>query len=87
MAFTANTFVPAGEMGNSNVARTFNYRTGDNTAAVVGANYFDAAAATSGGLGLKNADLIFCQQLDGSDYYEVTVVAGVVAIVKTLAFA
>lgn len=87
MAFTPNTFIRLSAMANSNAAAMWSYRTGDNTAAVVGANYFDPAAATSGGYGLKDDDIILTQQSDGTDLYEVSVTAGVVAIIKTNAFA
>lgn len=88
MAFTPNTFIRLSAMANSNAAAMWSYRTGDNTAAVVGANYFDPAGAVTGGLGLKDDDVILTQQSDGTDLYEVSVSgAGVVAIVKTNAFA
>lgn len=87
MAFTANTFVPQSALANSDVPRIFSYRTSDNTATVTGANYFDAAADVAGGLGLRDADVILCQQSDGTDFYEVSVTAGVVAITLTAAFA
>ena len=87
MAFTPNTFFRLAATANSDAPALFTYRTADNTAAVVGANYFDLAGAVTGGLGLKTLDLILVQQSDGTDFYEVTVTAGVVAIVKTNAFA
>ena len=88
MAFTPNTFFRLSAVANSDAAAIFTYRTADNTATVVGANYFDPAGAVTGGYGLKNDDLILVQQSDGTDFYEVTVSgAGVVAIVKTNAFA
>ena len=88
MAFTPTTFFRLSAVANSDAAAVWTYRTADNTAAVVGANYFDPAGAITGGLGLKNDDIILAQQSDGTDLYEVTVSgAGVVAIVKTNAFA
>jgi len=88
MAFSASTFIPLSSMANSNAARIFSYRTDDASAAVVASGYFDDAASLTGGLGLKNADVILAQQSDGTDFYEVAVSgAGVVTIALTNAFA
>ena len=87
MAFTPDTFIRLSAVANSDAAAMWTYRTADNTATVVAANYFDLAAATPGGYGLKDDDIIMTQQSDGTDFYEVSVTAGVVAIIKTNAFA
>jgi len=88
MAFSASTFIPLSSMANSNAARIFSYRTADASATVVASGYFDDAASLTGGLGLKNADVILAQQSDGTDFYEVAVSgAGVVTIALTNAFA
>jgi hypothetical protein len=88
MSFTASTFIPLSSMANSNAARIFSYRSADNTATVAASGYFDPAASLSGGLGLKDADVILCQQSDGTDFYEVAVSGvGVVTVALTSAFA
>lgn len=88
MAFTASTFIPLSAMANSNAARIFSYRSGDSTATVAASGYFDPAASLTGGLGLKDADVILAQQSDGTDFYEVAVSgAGVVTVALTSAFA
>lgn len=79
MAFTANTFIRLSAQANSDAAAVFVYRTSaDNLAATKAANYFDDAAATTGGLGLKDADCILVQASDGTSILEVGVAAGVV---------
>lgn len=87
MAFTPSTFIRLSAMANSDAAAMWSYRSTDATATVVAANYFDPAAAITGGLGLKDDDVIFVQQSDGVDFYVVSVTAGVVAITHTNAFA
>ena len=88
MAFSASTFIPLSSMANSNAARIFSYRTADTSATTVTSGYFDLAASLTGGLGLKDADVILAQQSDGTDFYEVAVSgAGVVTIALTNAFA
>ncbi len=88
MAFTSNTFLPMSSQANSDASRSFAYNTTDATAAVTGANYFDDAAATTGGLGLKTDDFIFCTSSDGTDIYQVAVSAsGVVTLPLSVAFA
>jgi hypothetical protein len=62
MAFNADNFIPLSGMANSNAARMFSYRTTDTSATVIAASYFDAAANPAGGYGLKDADIILCQQ-------------------------
>lgn len=87
MAFTPSTFIPLSAMANSNAARIFSYRSGDSSATVAGSGYFDDAASLSGGLGLKDADVILAQQSDGTDMYEVAVSgSGVVTVALTNAF-
>ena len=88
MAFSASTFIPMSSMANSDAARIFSYRTTDATATVAASGYFDPAADPAGGLGLKNADVILCQQSDGTDFYEVAVTgAGVTTVALTSSFA
>lgn len=66
MAFTPDTFVPGSSMANSSAGRIFSYRTAaDNLSAVKAANYFDEAAAPSGGLGLKDGDFILVEASNG----------------------
>ncbi len=86
MAFSANTFIRLSAQANSDAAAVFVYRTADNEAAVTAANYFNPAAQVTGGLGLKNLDVILVQASDVTAFYEVTVTAGVVAINLTSAF-
>jgi hypothetical protein len=86
MAFSSSTFLPLSAQANSNASRAFVYNTGDNTATVGGANYFDAAADPAGGLGLKTDDYIFCTQSDGTDIYQASVSAGVVTLALSVAF-
>lgn len=87
MAFSASTFIPLSAMANSNAARIFSYRSADNSATVAASGYFDPAASLSGGLGLKDADVILAQQSDGTDFYEVAVSgSGVVTVALTSAF-
>ena len=87
MAFTPATFLPTSAMANSDASRTFSYNTADNTAAVGGANYFNAAGAVTGGLGLLTGDFILCTQSDGTDIYQVAVSgAGVVTLPLSIAF-
>ncbi len=88
MAFTATTFLPLSAQANSDASKMFVYNTADNTAAVTGANYFDAAGAITGGLGLKTDDYILTTQSDGTDLYQVAVSAtGVVTLPISIAFA
>ena len=87
MAFSASTFIPLSAMANSNAARIFSYRTADNSATTAASAYLNDAASLSGGLGLKDADVILAQQSDGTDFYEVAVSgSGVVTIALTNAF-
>lgn len=87
MAFTSNTFLPMSSQANSDASRSFAYNTTDATATVTGANYFDAAAVTTGGLGLKENDFIFCTASDGTNIYQVAVSAsGVVTLPLSVAF-
>ncbi len=86
MAFSSSTFLPQSAQANSNASRAFSYNTGDNTATVGGANYFDSAADPAGVLGLKTYDYIFCSHRDGSDIYQLSVSAGVVTLAVSVAF-
>ena len=87
MAFTSETFIPMSSMANSDAGRAFSYTTADNTA-TTGANYYDSAAAITGGLGLRTGDFIYVTQGDGTDIYQVAVSgAGVVTLPLSVAFA
>ncbi len=88
MAFTSETFIPMSSMANSDAGRAFSYTTADNTATTEGANYYDSAAAITGGLGLRTGDFIYVTQGDGTDIYQVAVSgAGVVTLPLSVAFA
>lgn len=88
MAFSASTFLPLSSQANSDASSAYMYNTGDSTATVTGANYFDPAAVTTGGLGLKTDDFVFVTASDGTDVYQVAVDAsGVVTLPLTVAFA
>ena len=56
MAFTANTFLPASGMANSNSTKLWVYATPDAKATVVAASYFDGAVS----YGLQAQDVIMC---------------------------
>jgi hypothetical protein len=86
MAFSASTFIPLSSMANSNAARIFSYRTTDDTATVVAADYFTPAASATGGLGLRDGDVVLCQASDGTDFYEIAVSSGSASIALTNAF-
>ena len=87
MAFTPASYIPMSAQANSDSSRMISYTTADNTATVGGANYFDPAAATTGGLGLSTGDVILCTSSDGTDFYQVAVSgAGVVTLPLSLAF-
>ena len=88
MVFTANTFIPQSSMANSNAPRQFSYRSAtDNIAAIIASGYFDDAANITGGLGLKNADIVLAQATDGTRFLEVAVSGlGVVTIALSNAF-
>lgn len=81
MAFTKSTFIPQSSMANSDAPRILSYRSGDTLAAVKGANYFDDASSTSGGLGLKNADVILVVAADGTSFLKMLVDAAGAATV------
>lgn len=73
MAFTGETFV-SHDTSNNNAPRMFSYRTADdNLAAVKAANYFDPAAAPSGGYGLSDRDMILVDASDGATILHVLV--------------
>jgi len=73
MAFTADTFIPVSAMGNSNASRIFSYTSGDALAAIKGANYFDAAASPTGGLGLTDGDVVLATASDGTSFLQIDV--------------
>ena len=77
MAFTPASFIPNSAMGNSDASRIFSYTTADTLASAKGANYFDAAADPTGGLGLTDADVILVTASDGTSFLQMGVTAGV----------
>ena len=87
MAFTAETFIPNSSMANSDAPRIFSYATGDTLAAAKGANYFDAAASTTGGLGLKDQDVILVNASDGVSFLSMSVTAGAATVGAATDFA
>lgn len=87
MAFTPDTFLPLSSMANSNAPRQWGYDTGDTIATVKAANYFDAASATSGGLGLLNGDVILVTASDGTSYLRMVVTDGAATTSSALDFA
>lgn len=88
MAFEAANFIPLSALANSNAPRQFQYRSSaDNIAAVKASGYFDAAAAATGGLGLKDADIICVQATDGTSLIEVLDTAGVITTALAVDFA
>ena len=76
MAFIAADFIPVSAMANSSASRIFSYTSADSLATVKGANYFDDAAAPTGGLGLTDGDVILATASDGTSYLQVGVTAG-----------
>jgi len=88
MSFSASEFIRLSAQANSDAAAVFVYRTAaDNLAATKAANYFDDAAASTGGLGLKNDDVILVQATDGTSFLEVDVTAGAVTTTAANDFA
>jgi len=78
MAFESENFLPLSSLANSNAPRQFSYSSdSDNLATVKGANYFDNAALTTGGLGLKDGDVIYVKASDASSFLDMAVAAGV----------
>ena len=89
MAFSATEFVPVSAMANSNAPRLFSYvTTVDNLLAIKAANYFDPAAVTTGGLGLKDGDVIMAEASNGTSFLKMAVSgAGVVTTASANDFA
>lgn len=89
MTFTAANFIPNSSMANSNAPRQFNYNSGaDNIAAVIASGYFDEAAVLTGGLGLKDKDLIYVQASDGERFLAMAVSGtGVATVTRQVTFA
>ena len=73
MAFSASTFIPLSAMANSNAARVFSYSSGDAIATIKGANYFDDAASLTGGLGLKDGDVILTDSATTTSFLKMAV--------------
>lgn len=80
MAFTPATFIPQSSMANSDAPRVFSYATGDTLATAKGANYFDDAASLTGGLGLKDLDVVYVSAGDGFSFLSVSITAGAVTV-------
>lgn len=87
MAFTASTFIPVSAMANSDAARIFSYQSLDTLAAIKGANYFDDAASTTGGLGLTDGDVILATGTDGTSFLKMSVSAGAATVASANDFA
>ena len=88
MAFTASTFIPVSAMANSDAARIFSYEnTGDTLVTIKGANYFDDAASTTGGLGLTDGDVILVTGSNGTSFLKMTVTAGAATVASANDFA
>ena len=87
MALSPETFIPSSAMANSDAPRMFCYSTGDTLATAKGANYFDNAAAAIGGLGLKDADIILVNAVDGVSFLSIGVSAGVATTASANDFA
>ncbi len=81
MAFEAENFIPLSSMANSNAPRQFGYQSStDDLATVKGANYFDDAAATTGGLGLQDGDVILVKASDVTSFLAMSVTAGAATV-------
>ncbi len=76
MAFSPATFIPLSSMANSDAPRIFSYATGDTLATANGDDYFNLAAAQSGGQGLKDLDVIYVNAVDGFSFLSMTITAG-----------
>lgn len=88
MAFEASNFIPLSALANSNGSRVFVYNSDvDNLAAVKGANYFDDAAATTGGLGLQDGSVILVSASDATSFIKMSVTAGVATVAEENDFA
>ena len=88
MAFSASTFIPGSSMANSNAARIFSYSSGDAIATIKGSGYFDLAASLTGGLGLKDGDVILTDSATTTSFLKVSVSgAGVVTVASANDFA
>ena len=84
MAFESANFLPISSLANSNAPRQFSYKSdADNLAAVKTASYFDDAAKTTGGLGLKDGDVIYVKASDASSYLDMAVSGAGVATVNS----
>jgi len=84
MAFESTNFIPQSAQANSNAPRVFSYTSdSDNLAAVKAASYFDDAAVTTGGLGLKDGDVIYVKASDASSFLDMAVSGAGVATVNS----
>lgn len=73
MAFSPSTFIPLSSMANSNAARVFSYSSGDAIATIKGSGYFDLAASLTGGLGLKDGDVILTNSATTTSFLKMAV--------------
>ena len=88
MAFEAENFIPLSSLANSNGSRVFVYNSSaDNLATVKGANYFDDAAATTGGLGLQDGSVILASASDSTSFLKMSVTAGAATVGEANDFA
>ena len=87
MAFTPATFIPTSAMANSDASRMFSYTTADPILTVKGANYFDLAAAPTGGLGLTDNDVVLVTASDGTSFLQIDVTAGAATTALAVNFA
>ena len=88
MAFSDSTFIPLSAMANSNAARIFSYSSGDTIATIKGSGYFDPAALLTGGLGLKDGDVILTDSATTTSLLKIAVSgAGVVTLASANDFA
>jgi hypothetical protein len=82
MAFSGENLVRSSAQANGNA--TFNYSSADDAlAAIIAADYFSEASATSGGYGLKNGDYIFARGTDGVNILSIAVDASGAATVES----
>jgi hypothetical protein len=73
MAFSAGTFIPLSAMANSNAARIFSYSSADAIATIKGSGYFNAASSKTGGLGLKDGDVILTDSATTTSFLKMAV--------------
>ena len=88
MDLTASTFIPVSAMANSDASRVFSYDSASDTLVTIkGANYFDDAASTTGGLGLTDGDVILATGTNGTSFLKMSVSAGAATVASANDFA